>query len=521
MSDTAALPELQREPARRRNRGLIAVVASVVAVVLIAGGGFAAWKFFFGGGPRPAEVLPASTFALVTVDLNPSGGQKVEAIKTLRKFPSWNKRTGVTPDSDVLKAIFDEAFKDGPCKSLDYERDVKPWIGSRAALGGVVLDKKPRPVLALQIKDADKARTAFPKLATCSDLDDGEGFGWTISDGYILASDSDAHAKSIAASGKKSPLAENGDFQKWTEEAGGAGIVNAYMGSNSTKVIADNLGRNDVMAGGLTSGSEDSAKDELNKAFKDFEGAAGVLRFADGGIELAFAGGGTRQLDGAKVGDHVTSLPKDTAAVLALSMPEEATDQLKSSEHKEAMDLLNGILGETGLDLPDDLITLLGSSLSISLGGDAPADLKDISGPADIPAGLLVHGDDQKIKAIIEKVEARTGAQLSELPATVSTKDGMVAVSTKPDYADQLLEKGSLGDAKDFKDVVSHANDAQGVFYLSLDNDWAEALKDLAADENDKDAQEVADNLATLRAMGASAWSEGDTSHGLVRIALE
>src|SRR6195952_6001267 len=113
MSDhTTVLPEYPAQPAPRRSRGgLIAVVASVVVVVLVAAGGFAAWRWFSGGGPRPAEVLPASTFALVTVDLDPSGGQKVEAIKTLRTFPSWKKRTGITPDSDVLKAVFDAALK--------------------------------------------------------------------------------------------------------------------------------------------------------------------------------------------------------------------------------------------------------------------------------------------------------------------------------------------------------------------------------------------------------------------------
>ena len=145
MSDHIRL-HLPEEPATgTRQRGVIAVVASVVAVVLIAGGGFAAWQFFAGGGPRPAEVLPASTFALVTVDLNPSGGQKVEAIRTLRKFPSWKKRTGLTPDSDVLEAIFDKALEKGPCKALDYETDVKPWIGHRAGFGGVLLGNQPAP----------------------------------------------------------------------------------------------------------------------------------------------------------------------------------------------------------------------------------------------------------------------------------------------------------------------------------------------------------------------------------------
>ena len=62
----------------------------------------------------------------------------------------------------------------------------------------------------------------------------------------------------------------------------------------------------------------------------------------------------------------------------------------------------------TGLDLPQDLIDLLGSSLSLSLGADAPADLNDISGPSDLPIGALIHGDEDKIKKVIDKVMART-----------------------------------------------------------------------------------------------------------------
>ena len=241
MSDhTAALPELSPEPPRPKNRGLLAIVASVLAVVLIAGGGYAAWQFLAGGGPRPAEVLPASTFAVVTIDLNPSGGQKVEAIKTLRKFPSWKERTGLTPDSDVIKVIFDEATKDGPCKSLDYERDVKPWIGNRAAFGGVQLgDDKPAPLLALQITDRENAKPGFAALVKCSGANKDDGFGWTVTDDYIIASDSTPHAEAIVSAGKKSPLSEDADFQKWTEEAGGPGILNAYVGRKSLKILSD------------------------------------------------------------------------------------------------------------------------------------------------------------------------------------------------------------------------------------------------------------------------------------------
>src|SRR5690348_6794776 len=238
MSDqTTVMPEYQPQPEPRRSRGgVIAVVASVVAVVLVAAGGFAAWRFFAGGGPRPAEVLRATTFALLSVDLNPSGGQKVEAIKTLRKFPTFREKSGLQPDSDPIKRLFEEIQDEGQCKDLDYERDVKSWIGQRAGIGGVVLDGKAAPVAALQVSDAANAKSGFARFAKCAELE-GDDFGWVISGDYIVISDSTAHAKKVAADGETAPLSENADYQKWTEEAGGAGIVNAYVGRKAIDVL--------------------------------------------------------------------------------------------------------------------------------------------------------------------------------------------------------------------------------------------------------------------------------------------
>ncbi len=520
---TAALPEMQPPPARRSKRGLVAVIATVVAVVLIAGGGYAAWALYFGSGPRPAEVLPASTFALATVDLDPSGGQKIEAIKTLRKFPSWRERTGITPDSDLVEAIFDEALKDGPCKSLDYKDDIEPWIGSRAGVGGVLLDDKPTPVVTLQIKDKELARTGFAKLAKCSEADNEE-FGWTLTDDYLVGSDSLANAEAIVSAGKKAPLAENADFQKWTEEAGGPGILNVYVGRKSVQALTDVMGGE---LAGLT-GEDGSAFDddpgseeELAKAFKDFKGAAAVLRFADGGIEFSFASGGATSQKDRAVAKHVGALPKDTAAVAAFAWPEKAMEQLKDPSNEGLGSFAEMFTEGTGLEFPDDLITLLGTSLSISVGADAPADLNAVSGLDDVPLGLLIHGDEAEIKAAIAKVESHTGQQLSELPATVSSGDGKVAISGTTEYGEQLLENGSLGDSKDFQDAVSHSEEAQGVLYVDLDSDWMDTFREMLAEEDDPEATEVADNLAVLRALGASAWSEGTTSHGLVRLSLK
>ena len=405
---------------------------------------------------------------------------------------------------------------------------MKPWIGSRVGVGGVALDGKAAPVLALQVTDPAKAKAGFAALAKCSDA--GDEFGFTTTDDYVIASDSTAHAQAIADAGTTSTLAENADFQKWTDEVGGPGVMNAYLGRRSVEFLSKSMGPGFAGLGGSVNGSLGGSAssgprtETLSDAFKDFKGAAAGLRFADGGIELAFAGGGTGASSGTRaVGRHVAALPKDTAALVALSVPAQALDRLTSGgpTGNSLFSLDSLITSSTGLDVPDDLVTLLGDSLSLSVGGDAPADLKNVSGPADLPLGLLVHGDEAKIRAVIEKVEAHTGTRLSDLSANVDSADGRVAVATSRAYADDLLGQGSLADSKSFQDVVSHAHEAQALFYLSLDNGWGDALRDLAADGGDRSAQEVADNLAVVRAVGGSTWTEGSTSHGLLRVALK
>jgi hypothetical protein len=518
---TMALPEPPAQSGRGRSFGLVAIIASVVAVVVIAAGGYAAYRFFFGGGPRPAEVLPASTFALVTVDLDPSGGQKVEAIKTLRKFPTFREKSGLTPDADPIKRLFDEVQDQGQCKNLDYERDIKSWIGQRVGLGGVELDGKPVPVAALQVSDPDNAKGGFARLAKC--VDDSGHFGWTLADDYIVMSDSTAHAKSIVAQAQKAPLSDDEDFQKWTDEAGGAGIVNVYVGRRAVDVASKELSSgsggllNDELSG--SSDDEGEVADAL-AAYKDFKGAAATLHFADGGIELSMAGGGGKSTRGKEtVSDHVAAMPGDTALLFALAVPPGAFDAIEKADPKgSGSDLLGGMLG---IDFPDDLKTLLGKSLSISLGGDAPADLESIDEPGDISVGALIRGDTEKIDAVIAKLEHSTGSSLEALKVTKTSKDGKVAIASNKDYADQLLGEGSLADDEGFKDAVPNADDAQVIAYADFDGEWGKAVLKLIREDGDDESEEVAKNLEVLRAFGASAWTEDDVSHGLVRLSLD
>src|SRR5689334_14455610 len=102
-------------PSGGGRRGLLVVVGAVAAVA-VAGASWAAWSFF-STGPQPAQALPGSTIAYVSVDLDPSGGQKIEALRTLRKFPAFEERVGLDTDDDIREWLYDKI--DDDCTELD------------------------------------------------------------------------------------------------------------------------------------------------------------------------------------------------------------------------------------------------------------------------------------------------------------------------------------------------------------------------------------------------------------------
>lgn len=227
--------------ARPGGRRTAVVVASVLAVALVLGGGaFAAYRVFASSGPQADEALPASTVALVTLDLDPSAKQKVEAIKTIRKFPSLKKELGLDVDDDLREWVFKKFTDSGDCKSLDYAKDIEPWIGKRIALGAVDLEaKQVTPVIALQVTDRAAAKRDFAKLVKCSDP--GDDFAFTVGKDYLIASDSEANAKKIVAAAEKSTLADSASYRKQMDRVGDLGVLSFYVAPKGLKAMVAGL----------------------------------------------------------------------------------------------------------------------------------------------------------------------------------------------------------------------------------------------------------------------------------------
>ena len=282
-------------------RTTVIAVAALVGAAAVGGAAWAAWSFF-STGAQPAEALPDSTLGYVSVDLDPSGGQKIEALRTLKQFPAFEDEIGLDTDDDIREWIFDKIQGETDCAGLDYDDDIEPWLGDRFAVAAVDTgDDQPTPVFVIQVSDADGADEGLGKLRECG----GGGpddVAWSIDGDWALLGESQTIVDGIAKDAADSPLAADDDFQQWTGAAGDGGIMSMYAAPAAGKVLAEELGTFaglplgsvvdcDAPCEGFAIDEDATRSDEMTEALEDFKGVAATVRFDDGGLELEVAGG--------------------------------------------------------------------------------------------------------------------------------------------------------------------------------------------------------------------------------------
>lgn len=549
----------------RTKKGLIALGA-VVGVGAVVGGSVWAATTFFVTGAQPAEALPDSTIVYASVDLDPKGAQKVEAIKMLRKFPAIQDELKLDPDDNPIQRFFNESEA---CDGVDYADDVEPWLGSRAAVAMVDLDGEPQPVGVLQVKDADKAEAGVKTLQEkcgspttdepSSDSEDGGG-AFVVSGDWLIAAETEEIADRVAQEGTDSPLSEDDSYTKWTDAAGDDGIITVYVAKGAADFAEDGF---EQLGSTIPTPSTDFGSDtdsdfdsdfdsefdfdtdtdsdldsefdfdtpsseptelpeEIKDALKDFDGAAMKIRFEDAGLELETAVGVSeewRELVGEAVAsDLVGSLPEDSIAAFGLRFEDGWVDRMAeqfasvAGEDMSVEEFYSDVEDETGLALPEDLETLLGEGIAVALGPDIDSDAIANGGPEELPVAVKVKGDPDEIDEVLEKIRAQMDDDAELL--TASEGDGVVAFGPHSEFRDEVAKDGSLADNEVYDEIVG-SDDAVAVFFVNFNasDDWLVRLAE--------DSDEAAENLEPLRAFGMSAWVEDDVNHGLLRLTTD
>jgi hypothetical protein len=204
------------------------------------------------------------------------------------------------------------------------------------------------------------------------------------------------------------------------------------------------------------------------------------------------------------------SFPEDWFAAQIETMTKMAG---ASGEDVSVDDLMAELSTQTGLDLPQDAETLVGSAMSVSLGGDF--DMEELANSSDLselPLAAKVKGDPEAIDEVLDKLRAQMGSE-GDLLGTETDGDVLV-IGPSRTYRSELADGGTLGDSATYRDVVREADQATGVFYVDFDvNDWLVELS--------KDDAEAAENLEPLSAFGISTWVSGDAGHTVLRLTTD
>ena len=471
-------PQWQPEPKKKRGK-VIPLIAALAMVLVVAGGGIFAYGKLK-GGDQPSAVLPGTAVAYARVDLNPSAGQKVAAIRFLLKFPSVKDKLGLTGDKDDLRQKLFEQIKKYAGTDLadvDYDKDIKPWLGERAGIAALPpADGKDDPVvvLAVQVKNEGEATKGLDKLMANEDKKPGRAF----SNGYVLLGDDQATVDAAVATAKDNPLDKNAKFSSDMDKLGEQGFMSGWA---DMKGIASISGKVDSAAlGGIGDAS-----------------MATALRFDASYVELkGIAQGDTSiKVNSADAGDLITKLPDTTAGAIAVSGGENLVDtmwqQMDKASNGNIKQLTEQLTEETGLTLPDDLKSLLGKNLAVAIDKDSA------NGPK---IAARMETDPAKAEPVVEKLTTLLHERSSaNIPIETAKDDDTLVLATDKDYAEQVLKGGNLGQSENFKQALPDTKGAVAIEYV--DFEAASSLSPRFSSNKD---------LAALRSGGLVARSTGD-----------
>jgi hypothetical protein len=487
---------------RRRRRWLI-VGSGVLALALVAGGATVAVTQLRGGGAQPERFIPANALAMVKVDLDPSAGQKLGALRFFRHFPD-------THDSqDLREEIFFELAKDlKGLTGVSFDKEVKPWLGNRAALAVLPAARasdEPDVEAVLQVKDEDKARNGLSRLVDRSIGAAGGAAGFVVRDGYAIIADDQARADRFAAASRRSALGSRPGFKAdmrglddgvaatWTDIRGV--IRMAASQRSSTSAEAQRWYR--ARARAYTTLRDQFATDARFVAGVRFEGGRLEARGRLTGLAKDVA-------RPARPASPVTRLPESTVVAFGMrgmdvyarqlwSGLDQVVDTRNQARRGPSLDEVAGSLGDRyGFQLPADLRTLFGRSLAVALGpdgldiGEPQVGARSVTNPAKADKIL------DKVQRFLDDVEPG-GATFAYRRA----RDGVVVASSE-DYADELARDGRLGRSPAFRAALPDADRADTVLWVDVDT-LAAKLGDKIDDADDRES------LSHVDAVGLTA----------------
>ncbi len=484
-------------PAGHSPLTLILIAVAALAAIVIGGGAFAVVKIMGGGGDQPSTAMPDTTAVYAQVDIDPSVGQKVAALKFFDGMDT--KELEEMRDGQGREALFDWIAEDGDnaLSDMDYEEDVEPWLGDRAGVGVVsgATTEDLVPILAIQVKDEAAAESFLNEVVEAEDETDDVEFFFR-GDYAVFAGP--AEIEGVKQALDAGTLADSDAFTSDVSSLGEQGIVSMWADLPAFQELSDSVNKEMGMS------LSDAATTPFIDSQAELEGRlAATLRFEDDAIELYGAAfdSGAETIAGGDSAHLISTLPEDTAAAFGIEHGDQYVDQvwtlLEEAYPNDVAEVQQEAAAE-GFNLPEDVKTLVGDSMVIAAGPEIVN--LDTMDDSNVPVGYQAHTDADAAVDLIDRVIAASG---EDLPVPYGAEGDTFIVAGSEPYYDALAGGGDLGSNRAFELSVPDADDADVAAFVSL-NEFESAYLGEIEDDQERTVVE------SMAAVGMRASSDGE-----------
>jgi hypothetical protein len=442
------------------------IIALTTFLALMAGVVVAGYLLVFAAAAdRASRTVPASASLYGTVYLQPSAGQKMNLAALLGHVPGFADATAL---DQKLHEIAGRLLGDA---GLDYEADVRPWLGNQLAFAVEADGTDPaaaKVVVLVAVKDPTAAAAALDRIATDMDLvgepesyegveltigPEGVGAWALLDDLLVLGNDAATVRAALDADADRAPsLADDTEFVAAMRRVPADHLAAVYV---DLRGLAASAGAEDQL-GGYSDASlalvveRDGLRLAGNAPF-DAEAASGSAREA-----FALASEPSSLTDW---------MPDDTQAELVVFAVGQtfaaAEEQLGSTpgtgEVADAIDQLRGLAALfLGIDLDEDLLPLFDREAGLAVGGlqdpepsgqlllrpsDPAAAQEALDHMRDSLRGRGVAVDEQDVEGrTITTIDVPQVGQIS-----YAMQDGVIIAGLDPDHVAKALSAAADG----------------------------------------------------------------------------
>ncbi|MGI8684808.1 MAG: DUF3352 domain-containing protein [Acidimicrobiales bacterium] len=477
---------------------------------------------------RAAGITPRTALAMFSVNLSPSIEQKRNLLSIAKRFPEASDQVKGEFEStrdEVLQEILEPA-------GLDYDKDVKPWLGKEAAAVILPPGDADGPLFLAMVQTEDKAK-AEAAIAKATKAGDFEG-AYAVVDNFVVISDQDDPADNqpaldqIVAQAKKDDggLAKDASFTKVVNELAGDRLLLGWVDSAASLDVAEQLGGLED-AGFLKSFGKDAIAFDVH-----VEPKAVVFQ----GVAVASGGGPGSAVELTK------TLPATTLAAFTMfKLGDTLTKAIKDAGGAGGEDIAGQFEEATGLDLQDDILSWMQGETVISVGsprgGQQFPDFALVVEPTDKAkaAAAITKIRDSLTEQGIELEEQEIGGSTAYVvpeafapgiqPAMALFPDRFV-LANSPAYLGDLAKAStpSLGSSETYTNLLGKDDKATTAQFILLIDPIREAIEKALIGQSGADGSyedEVKPNLEPLAAFGVKAHRDGDFNKVEVKLTLD